>query len=88
MRQFRSKHGISPKERFDAVAGVPPDTLEAVTGQADDGAATRRGHPGGHAADTPTREGWTTVTLDEGFVQLPPGLFDTGGRASTPREAA
>ena len=35
VRQFRSKHGISPKERFDALAGVPADTLEAVTGQAD-----------------------------------------------------
>ena len=30
VRQFRSRHGIPPKERFDAVAGVPGGSIEAV----------------------------------------------------------
>ncbi|HEY6568493.1 MAG TPA: valine--tRNA ligase [Actinomycetota bacterium] len=78
VRQFRSKHGISPKERFDALAGVPADTLEAVTGQADSALRLAGVTLDVTTLDTPTRDGWTTVTLDQGFVQLPPGLFDTG----------
>ena len=78
VRQFRSQHGISPKERFEAVAGVPAGSMEAVAGQADAvlrlAGVTLQVVPD----HDPPHHGWTTMTLEEGFVQLPPGLFDTG----------
>ncbi len=76
VRQFRSRHGISPKERFDAVAGVRADAIDAVASQAD--AAVRLAGVALEVVDAAgeKRPGWTTVTFDGGFVQLPPGLFD------------
>ncbi len=78
VRQFRSRHGISPKERFDAFAGVPADVVEAVASQAD--AAVRLAGVALEVGDVEAdrRPGWTTVTFDGGFVQLPGGLFDLG----------
>jgi valyl-tRNA synthetase len=76
VRQFRSRHGISPKERFDAVAGVPADAVTAVASQADSAVRLAgitlevRDAAGGR------RQGWTTVSFEGGFVQLPGGLFD------------
>jgi valyl-tRNA synthetase len=76
VRQFRSRHGISPKERFDAVAGVRADAIDAVASQADP--AVRLAGVALEVVDAAgeKRPGWTTVTFDGGFVQLPPGLFD------------
>ncbi len=76
VRQFRSRHGISPKERFDAVAGVPTDSIGAVASQAE--SAVRLAGVSLEVVDAATekRPGWTTVTFDDGYVQLPPGLFD------------
>jgi len=77
VRQFRAQHGISPKERFDAVAGVPGDVLAAVITQSD--AAVRLAGVALSVVDATNerRAGWTTLTLPDGYVQLPPGLFDT-----------
>ena len=76
VRQFRSRHGISPKERFDAVAGVQADSIGAVASQAD--SAVRLAGVSLDVVDAAgeKRPGWTTVTFDGGFVQLPTGLFD------------
>jgi valyl-tRNA synthetase len=79
IRRFRSKHGISPKVRFEALAGVPVGVLDAVRGEAD--SALRLA--GVDLTVVEASEGadngdWTTLVLDDGFVQLPPGLFDAG----------
>ncbi len=78
LRQFRSQHGISPKERFDAVAGVAADVLDAVIAQSE--AAVRLAGVTLSVVDAGAdrRAGWTTLPLPDGYVQLPPGLFDTG----------
>jgi valyl-tRNA synthetase len=76
VRQFRSRHGISPKDRFEALAGVPADAVDAVASQAE--AAVRLAGVALEVRDAAAgrRADWTTVTFDEGFVQLPGGLFD------------
>jgi valyl-tRNA synthetase len=76
VRRFRSRHGISPKERFEALAGVPVDVVEAVTSQAE--AAVRLAGVALEVRDAADgrRPGWTTVAFDGGFVQLPGTLFD------------
>ena len=77
VRQFRSQHGISPKERFEAVAGVRADVMTTVGTQVE--AAVRLAGVELSVVDAGAerRPGWTTLTLPEGYVQLPPGLFDT-----------
>jgi valyl-tRNA synthetase len=76
IRQFRSQHGISPKDRFEAIAGVPTAALQAVRSQSDPAARLAGVDLEVQDADAGKRDGWTTVTLVDGFVQLPPGLFD------------
>jgi valyl-tRNA synthetase len=76
IRQFRSKHGISPKVRFDVTAGVPEGALDAVASMADTAvrlagvnltvADGQQDHPAGS----------TTVALTQGWVSFPEGLFD------------
>jgi valyl-tRNA synthetase len=76
IRQFRSKHGISPKERFDVTAGVPPASIDAVSSLADSAVRlagvtlTVIDVEGDKAAAS------TTVALSDGWVALPEGIFD------------
>jgi valyl-tRNA synthetase len=79
IRQFRSRHGISPAVRFEATVQVPGWAAPAVGSLSErirrlagvepftivDGAGDRI-------------PGWTGLTLSEGSVNLPPGLFDAG----------
>jgi valyl-tRNA synthetase len=77
IRQFRSRHRIAPSARFEAVAGVPEDAIDAV---AELGERVER-----LAGVTPLRvvakavdraAGWTAIAFDDGWVTVPPGLFD------------
>jgi valyl-tRNA synthetase len=92
IRQFRSRHRIGPKARFEAVAGVPADAVDAVAALGERverlagvtplrlvGAATER------------TAGWTAITFDGGWVTVPPGLFDADeerGRVRRERDEA
>ncbi len=77
VRQFRSLHGISPAVKFEAVAGVPAwghaaveslsERIQRLAGVTPFTVA----EPGAEKAP-----GWIGLTLADGFVHLPPGLFD------------
>ena len=77
IRQFRSKHGISPKDRFSATAGVRADLTDVVRSQAD--AALRLAGVTLEVADAGSKQvpGTTRVALTEGWVELSADLFDT-----------
>jgi valyl-tRNA synthetase len=78
IRQFRSKHGISPKERFAASAGVRSDLAEVVRSQAD--AALRLAGVTLDVTDAGREQapGTTRIALTEGWVELSADLFDVG----------
>ena len=78
IRQFRSKHGISPKVRFDVVAGVPAAAMDTVASMAD--TAVRLAGVLLTVVDAAQgrRAGSTTVALSQGWVELPAGMFDVG----------
>jgi valyl-tRNA synthetase len=92
VRQFRSRHRIAPSARFEAVAGVPDDAIEGVSAlgeRVERLAGVRPFHAVGAAADRAT--GWTAVAFNEGWVTLPPGLFDAEeerGRVRRERDEA
>ncbi len=83
VRQFRSRHGISPKARFEARVGLPPGARAAV-----DALAERIERLAGvsplEVVDPAEgkRAGWSSIPLREGFVNLPPGLFDAQAERS------
>jgi valyl-tRNA synthetase len=83
VRQFRSRHGISPSVKFEALAAVP------AWGRASVGSLEERIQRLAGVtpftivdplADKPP--GWIALTLADGFVHLPPGLFDVEGEAA------
>ena len=76
IRQFRSQHGISPKERFDVTAGIPAGSIPAVRSLAD--SAVRLAGVGLTVVDATGSKppGTTGVALSHGWVAMPPGLFD------------
>ena len=82
IRQFRSKHGISPKDRFPAAAGVRGELAEVVRSQAD--AALRLAGVTLEVVDANRAQvpGTTRVALTKGWVELSADLFD----ASAERE--
>ncbi|MGZ5317909.1 MAG: valine--tRNA ligase [Actinomycetota bacterium] len=82
IRQFRSKHGISPKDRFPATAGVRGELAEVVRSQAD--AALRLAGVTLEVVDANREQapGTTRVALTKGWVELSADLFD----ASAERE--
>jgi valyl-tRNA synthetase len=92
IRQFRSRHRIAPSVRFEAVAGVPVDAVDAVAAL---GERVER-----LAGVTPLRvegagaertAGWTAIVFDDGWVTVPPGLFDADeerGRVRRERDEA
>ena len=77
VRQFRSMHGISPKERFEAWAGVPPGVRGAVEGLSER-IERLAGTSPLHVVDATEGKhaGWMSLPLAEGFISVPPGLFD------------
>jgi valyl-tRNA synthetase len=77
VRQFRSSHGISPAVRFEATAGVPAWGRVAVESLSE--RIQRLAGVTPFAIVDPATDkapGWIALTLDDGFVHLPPGLFD------------
>jgi valyl-tRNA synthetase len=76
IRQFRSKHGISPKDRFGATAGVRADLVDVVRSQAD--AALRLAGVTLEVVETGREKtaGTTRVALTQGWVELSADLFD------------
>ena len=77
IRQFRSKHGIAPRERFDATVGVVVEQAGGVRTLAP--AIERLAGVRLVVADIvrmPRQPGSTTITLPHASVELPPGLFD------------
>ena len=78
IRQFRSKHGISPKDRFPAAAGVRGELAEVVRSQAD--AALRLAGVTLEVVDANRAQvpGTTRVALTDGWVELSADLFDAG----------
>jgi valyl-tRNA synthetase len=92
IRQFRSRHRIPSNARFEAVAGVGE---EAVTALASLAARVERlaGVEPFRVVDVSADRvaGWTAVTMDDGWVNLPPGLFDAAeerARLSKERDEA
>jgi valyl-tRNA synthetase len=90
VRQFRSKHGISPSARFGATVGTPATARPAVEELSD-----RIGRLAGvtpvSIVDRASEQiaGGTTLALTDGFVHLPAGLFDEDaerGRLAKQRE--
>jgi valyl-tRNA synthetase len=83
VRRFRSRHGISPKDRFEARVSVPLGARAAVD------ALTERierlaGISPLQVVDPAEgkRPGWSSLPLSEGSVDLPPGLFDAQAERS------
>jgi valyl-tRNA synthetase len=78
IRQFRSKHGISPKDRFGATAGVRAGLADVVRSQAD--AAFRLAGVTLEVVEAArdTTPGTTRITLTDGWVELSADLFDAG----------
>jgi valyl-tRNA synthetase len=76
IRQFRSKHGISPKQRFDVTAGVPADAVGAVASLADTAVRLAGVHLTVIDEARGKEPGSTSAALTEGWVTFPPGLFD------------
>ncbi len=77
IRQFRSKHGISPKDRFGATAGVRADLAEVVGSQAD--AALRLAGVTLEVVDVGRDKtaATTRLALTQGWVELSADLFDS-----------
>ena len=81
VRQFRSLHGISPAVKFEAAAAVPAwgrPAVESLSERIQRLAGVTPFAVVDPLADKPA--GWITLTLTDGFVHLPPGLFDVDGR--------
>jgi valyl-tRNA synthetase len=77
VRQFRSKHGISPAQRFAATVAVPASAhrvVEALSERIERLAGVSPLTIADPGASKPA-DG-TSLTLAEGFVSLPPGLFN------------
>jgi valyl-tRNA synthetase len=77
VRQFRSRHGISPAVKFEATAGVPAWGRAAV-GSLSERIQRLAGVTPFAVVDPDAVKapGWVALTLADGFVHLPPGLFD------------
>jgi valyl-tRNA synthetase len=78
IRQFRSMHGISPAVKFEATAAVPAwgrSAVESLSERIQRLAGVTPFTVVDPLADKP--RGWIALTLTDGFVHLPPGLFDT-----------
>jgi valyl-tRNA synthetase len=78
VRQFRSLHGISPAVKFEALAAVPAWGQTAV-GSLSERIQRLAGVMPFAVVDPLASKppGWIALTLTDGFVHLPPGLFDT-----------
>ncbi len=77
VRQFRSQHGISPAQTFAATVVVPASAhpvVEALSERIERLAGVSPLAIGESGATRPA-EG-TSLTLTDGYVSLPPGLFD------------
>ena len=77
VRQFRSRHGISPAVKFEALAAVPAwgrPSVESLAERIQRLAGVTPFAIVDPQADKPS--GWIALTLADGFVHLPPGLFD------------
>jgi valyl-tRNA synthetase len=77
VRQFRSRHGISPAVKFEAAAGVPAwgrTAVESMSERIQRLAGVTPFVVVDPLVDKPP--GWIALTLADGFVHLPPGLFD------------
>ncbi len=74
IRQFRSQHGISPKDKIQAELDVPQEVRDAIWPLHE-----RIERLAGVSLESWTmtpKVGWTKLTIDDGSVYLPPGLFD------------
>jgi valyl-tRNA synthetase len=83
VRQFRSRHGISPSVKFEAVAAVPAwgrPSVESLAERIQRLAGVTPFAIVDPSADKPP--GWIALTLADGFVHVPPGLFDVEGEAA------
>jgi valyl-tRNA synthetase len=83
IRQFRSLHGISPAVKFEATAAVPDwgrPAVESLSERIQRLAGVTPFVVVGPLVDKPP--GWITLTLTDGFVHLPPGLFDTSAETA------
>jgi valyl-tRNA synthetase len=92
IRQFRSRHRIPTKTRFEAVAGVGHDAA-ATLGSLSARVERLAGVEPFTVVDASAARavGWTAVTVDGGWVSLPPGLFDAAeerARLSKARDEA
>ena len=76
IRQFRSKHGISPKVRFDVTAGVPASAVDIVASLADTAVRLAGVSLTVVDAERGKQAGSTTVALSRGWVERPAGMFD------------
>jgi len=77
IRRFRSLHGISPAVTFEARAGVPGWGRRSVESLSE--RIQRLAGVSPFAIVDPSADkavGWIGLTLADGFVHLPPGLFD------------
>ena len=88
IRQFRSKHGISPKVRFDVVAGVPAAAMDTVASR-----GGHRGAPGRRDADRGGRGAGQAGRVDHGGALAgvggaARGHVRRGGRTRPPAQAA
>jgi valyl-tRNA synthetase len=83
VRQFRSRHGISPTVKFEAVAAVPAwgkPSVESLAERIQRLAGVTPFAIVDPQTDKPA--GWIALTLTDGLVHLPPGLFDVGAETS------
>jgi valyl-tRNA synthetase len=77
VRQFRSRHGISPTVKFEALAAVPAWGRPSVESLAERIQRLAGVTPFAIVdPDAVKPAGWIALTLADGFVHLPPGLFD------------
>ena len=78
IRQFRSKHGISPKDRFGATAGVRGELAAVVRSETDSALRLAGVTLDVVEADREQAAGTTRVALSEGWIELSADLFDAG----------
>ncbi|MGH2596358.1 MAG: valine--tRNA ligase [Actinomycetota bacterium] len=76
VRQFRSTHGISPKEKIQAELEVPQEVRDAIWPLHE--GIQRLARVSLEAWTMTPKVGWTKLTITDGSVYLPPGLFDVG----------
>jgi valyl-tRNA synthetase len=92
IRQFRSRHRIAPSARFEAIAGVPEDQVDAVAALGERIERLAGVAPVGVVGAAAERTaGWTPIAFDAGWVTVPPGLFDAEeerGRVRRERDEA